>query len=89
MDNGILILKVLMMAWLIVDMYFISAIIEALLDILKIKNQLVRWFITKPFSCLKCSAFWVGLIMTGNIWMAIISSIVMDQFDRHFNTIKL
>lgn len=40
-------------------------------------REIIKFIITQPFKCYKCMALWVGLIMTGNIWVALTSSFLM------------
>jgi len=87
MENGILILKTCLIAWFIVEFYIISAIVEILTD--RIKNKLIKFIITKPFECMKCAGFWTGLIMTQNIFIAIIASFLMNEWDKKYNYMKL
>jgi hypothetical protein len=45
----------------------------------KIKNTIINTIWTLliiPFSCQKCMAFWLGLIITGNIYNAIMVSLI-------------
>jgi hypothetical protein len=89
MINGVLILKTCLIAWWIVEFYILASVMTALMDILKVENKLIKWIFINPFECLKCSAFWVGLILSGSIYIAIISSLIMDQYDRKLNTINI
>lgn len=37
-------------------------------------------------SCIKCMAFWIGLIMTGSIYLATISMILAFLYDKCYST---
>lgn len=57
----------------------------------KIKNPIINtiWTILIiPFSCMKCMAFWLGLIMTGNIISAILVSLISYLFGIIVEKIK-
>jgi hypothetical protein len=38
--------------------------------------------IVKILSCFKCAAFWTGLIMTGDIWIALTASFIAYVYNK-------
>lgn len=85
--NGELILKTCLIGWFIVEFYMISVFVELITD--KIKNELIKFIIRKPFECVKCATFWTGIFLTQNIFIAIIAAIIMDQWDKKMNVINI
>ncbi len=75
----ILALKAFMIAWLIVFFSPIQDLINKL-PIKKIKNTYLRNLTT----CTNCLAFWIGLIMTLNIFVAIGAAMMAYAFQVFF-----
>lgn len=48
------------------------------------KNK-VQWFFVKMLNCSLCFSFWLGLIVTLNLYYAAIISILAETISRQFN----
>jgi len=46
-------------------------------------------YINKIVTCPKCSSFWLTLIFSQNIVIAIAASFIADFWDKNFNIIRL
>ena len=80
METILLLIKLLLLSW------FITSFepIQMLLDLLPDK---IYWNILKLItSCLKCCAFWITFIYTGDIFMASGISLVAAIFDKTINS---
>jgi hypothetical protein len=89
MEILIEIVKGCLMGWFVVEMPIFAVISAVIIEKFKIKNEIVKFIIEKPFNCYKCGAFWATLIMTGNLFMAIAASFIMKLYDQKINTIEL
>ena len=94
MENGILIVKTCLIAWWIVEFPLFGVITQLINDFFNKKdNELIKYVLTKPTSCFRCSSFYVGLIMmfvfNGPWWLPLISSFLMDQWDKKYNYVKI
>lgn len=89
MEILIEIIKGCLLGWFIVEMPIFAVIPAIIIEKFKIKNEILKFIIDKPFHCYKCAAFWSTLIMTGNIWIALASSFIMKLYDQKINTIEL
>ena len=86
----ILILKICLLSWFVVEMPLFSIPSALFIEFFKIKNEVIKFIIEKPFMCYKCSAFWVGLILTGgNIWIALLCSFIMKLYDQKLNVLEI
>jgi len=87
------IIKVCLIGWLIVELPVFQLIIELIKDFIKPKDFWSKiffdLFLMKVVSCYKCSAFWSGLLLTGNIWIAIGASFIMKLYDQKLNSLEL
>jgi hypothetical protein len=54
-----------------------------------IKQYGIYVYLYKLVSCPKCSTFWITLIYTQNILIAITASFIADVYDRNFNIIRI
>lgn len=54
-----------------------------------IKQYGIYKYLYKLFSCPKCSTFWITLIYTQNIILAIAASFISDMWDKHLNYMKI
>jgi len=91
-----LVLKSFLLSWLIVNMEPIQTYLVGSLEGL---NQ--AWFIKKPIiysllgsiikipSCARCCGLWVGIVLSGNIYVGIATSIISFLFDRFQGNIKI
>jgi hypothetical protein len=95
---AILLIKICLITYFIVDFPLFGVISQLTTDMLEIKsnkrlpqfiNFLVNFVFNKPFNCYRCGAFWVGLIMTQNIFIAIGASFIMKVYDQKFNSMDL
>ena len=73
----------------IVEFPLFAVIPSIIIDYFKIKNDLIKFIIEKPFNCYKCAAFWSTLILTGNIFLAISASFIMKLYDQKLNSVEL
>jgi len=94
MENGELIMKTCLISWFIVEHPFFSVMAEIINDTInKKKNELITYIITQPFNCVKCASLYVGIIYVvifgGPWWAPIISSILMDQWDKKMNVMHI
>ena len=64
MTEYLILLKIFFLSWMIVRF----EPLQWLLDLLP--NNLFKYIIITMTTCLKCSNFWLGLILTGNIFLA-------------------
>lgn len=64
MLDWILLLKSFLLSWFIVRF----DPIQWLLDLLP--NNIIKYILVTVTTCLKCSNFWIGLILTGDIFIA-------------------
>ena len=78
METIILILKIIGIGWFLTN---IKEIMDILFNIIfKPKNIFKLPLII--FSCLKCSTFWVSLIMTFDFGLSCLLSLIIDQIDK-------
>lgn len=82
-------IKGILMGWFIVEMPFFAILSMIIIEKFKIKNEVIKFIIDKPFNCLKCGTFWATLIISQNIFLAIMASWIMYIYDSRFNTIDL
>lgn len=40
----------------------------------------------KVLSCVRCLSLWVGIIVFGNVWAAMLASLIMFIYDKNFST---
>lgn len=76
----ILLIKSLLLAYLVTNFEPIQWIIEIIYEQNK-DNKLIP-YIVLPFTCGKCAAFWICLIMTHNIYLSIVASMIMIIFNK-------
>jgi hypothetical protein len=78
-----MIIKILLLAW------FISTFqpLEWLLNEIKLLwPKLILIAIT---GCFKCSSFWIGLLMTGDIWISLGASVIASLLQVIKNKFKI
>lgn len=54
-----------------------------------IKQYGIYKYLYKMVSCPRCATFWITLIYTQNIILAITASFIADVYDRNFNSIRI
>lgn len=54
-----------------------------------IKQYGIYLYLYKLVSCPKCSTFWITLVYTQNIILAIAASFIADMWDKHLNYVKI
>lgn len=54
-----------------------------------IKQYGIYLYLYKIVSCPKCSSFWLTLVLTQNLIIAIAASFIADFWDKNFNVIRL
>lgn len=90
----ILILKICLLSWIIVE-HPLPGVIMVIIDglINEKENKLLTYILVQPTKCLKCSSFYVGIIVVLLLhqpwWIPIVCSLLMDQYDRHLNTMSI
>jgi len=90
------IIKIFVISWFITRFQPIQVYIGGVLEginegLFKKRPSIYTLFglLIKPISCIKCCAFWLGLITTGNIFISIIVSIIAHHYDKVDATRKI
>ena len=90
------IIKIFVISWFITRFQPIQVYIGGVLEginegLFKKRPSIYTLFglLIKPISCIKCCAFWLGLITTGNIFISIIVSIIAHHYDKMDETQKI
>ncbi len=82
----LLIGKITILSWFFVSFTPLYNIVTAI-PFNYIKNEhmreILRFIITQPFKCYKCMALWIGLIISGSIWIALITSFIMYLLEKY------
>jgi hypothetical protein len=89
MEMIILLLKGCLLGWFVVEFPLFAVIPAIIIERFKIKNEIVKFIIEKPFNCYKCSSFWITLFMTSNIFLAISAAFIMKLYDQKLNSVEL
>lgn len=76
----ILIIKTLLLSYFITRFEPIQWFIDAFPK--KIKDNVLFNIFYLAISCFKCSSFWIGLIISHNIYIAIICFIIAFVYDK-------
>lgn len=83
------IIKIFVISWFITRFQPIQVYIGGVLEginegLFKKRPSIYTLFglLIKPISCIKCCAFWLGLITTGNIFISILVSIIAHHYDK-------
>ena len=71
----ILILKIIGLSWFITRFPLLEVIFSYL------PENIFTLVFKLMFECLKCTSFWIGLII-GGIWIALISSFISMLYDK-------
>lgn len=72
----------LALAWFITKFSPLRAFFDLILpENIKI-FALIKKGVLKMVSCPKCCAFWTGLIISHNIWIAIVCSFLMYEYSK-------
>lgn len=96
MNNNILnietfniIIKLFLVSWFITRFQPIQTYIGGVLEginegLFKKKPTIYTLFglLIKPISCIKCCAFWLGLLTTGNLFISILVSVIAHHYDK-------
>lgn len=81
LNSLIVVIKIIGLAWFITRFEPIEWILESM----KSKNyllQLIIDIVNVILTCMKCSAFWIGLIFSGSIWIALLASYVSLLYEK-------
>lgn len=85
----ILILKGFLLSWLILKFepiqIYVIGFLEGLNEGLFKKIPFIYFILGTIFkvpTCGKCLGFWMGLILSGSIWVAIVTSILHYHYDK-------
>jgi hypothetical protein len=84
----LLVFKGFLLGWFIVDFPLFYVFVKLILDF-TIKNEKIVKLLIKPFECYKCAAFWGTLIMSGNIWAALVASFLIFIWDQKYNYVEI
>ena len=78
-----MIIKILLLSW------FISSFepIQWLLN--EIKNIWIKITLIAITGCFKCASFWIGLLMTGDIWISLGASVIASLLQVLKNKLKI
>jgi hypothetical protein len=78
-----MIIKILLLAW------FISTFqpLEWLLN--EIKNIWIKITLIAITGCFKCASFWIGLILSQDIWTALTASVIASLLQVLKNKLKI
>lgn len=79
----IAIIKILLLSWLITSFEPLFILLN------EIKWRWTKIFLIAILGCMKCLSFWLGLILTGNIWLAISASVVASLLQVIKNKLKI
>jgi len=74
---------IFLMAWFVVNFQPLHNIFNII--IMKVKNQTMQFvlaLIQTILSCQKCAALWIGLAMTGDIFVALVASFISHLWDK-------
>ena len=85
---------ILLISWIVVEHPIFNVVAELINYIINKKNnELLKYILTQPTKCFKCSAFYVGIIWCLIFglpwWIPILTSWIMYIYDSKFNTIEL
>jgi len=87
------IIVVCLLGWFLVEFPLFELIPSIIIDRFKVKNEMLKFLILKPFQCYKCAAWWIGLIYCIVLWksllIAIAASFLMKLYDQKLNSIEL
>jgi len=89
--DSLIILKIMGLGWFISRFEPLQWVIDAIrMNFKPSRNTIHLLFdlISVLTTCGKCAAFWTGLILTGNIWMAITASFLLFWYDKLFIPIE-
>lgn len=74
---------IFLMAWFLVSFQPLHNIFNII--IMKVKNQTMQFvlaLIQSILSCQKCASFWIGLAITGDIFIALAASFISHLWDK-------
>lgn len=91
-------LKILLIGWFITENYYIQQFIEKNFSTpstiphyyifgidLNTLTSIIKMGIYDILSCLKCFSFWITLLITFNIWIALSASFIAFIFEKTIN----
>lgn len=80
-----LITKGLLAAWMITQFEPLQNVLTKLRD----KSPVYIAWVFVLFGCIKCTAFWVTLGITQDIWSAILASVIAYTYDKVINSLPI
>jgi hypothetical protein len=75
----LLIAKILLLAWFLTRFEPVQWVVEIMFEG---KTDLVSKLLYLALSCSKCIAFWCGIILSQNIFIAILGSFLMVVYEK-------
>lgn len=79
--------KAILITYIVIEFPVFQKLKDFLLK--RIKFKYLNYFILKFFSCYKCSGLYIGLLVSGNIWIALGVSFGLLIYDKNLNILRL
>jgi hypothetical protein len=80
-------IKSILITFIIIEFPLFKEIKKRLQKVFKEKN--IFYFIEKFFTCYKCNGLYIGLLVSGNLWIALAASFILMIYDKNWNSIRL
>jgi len=77
------IIKILLLSW------FISSFEPLFILLNEIKWRWIKIFLIAILGCFKCASLWIGLILTGNIFISLAAAATASILDIIKNKLKI
>lgn len=91
-----IVIKAFLLGWMMTHFEpfqtFIVGGLEGVNKGLFIKTPFIYYIfgqLIKPLSCMKCSCFWIAMILSGSIYVSIFTAIVGYTYDKYDGSIKI
>jgi hypothetical protein len=78
-----MVIKILLLAWFISTFEPLSWLLS------EIKLLWPKLILIAVTGCFKCSSFWIGLLMTGDIWISLMASVIASLLQVIKNKFKI
>lgn len=76
------IIKLLVICWGLKDLFeFIGGLISEI-EIKWKRLNIIKYLISYVLSCNKCSSMWLALILSGNLFIAVLISIIINYLSK-------
>lgn len=79
--------KAILLTYIVIEFPVFKVIKEFLLK--RVKFKYLSYFILKFFTCYKCSGLYIGLLVSGNVWIALGVSLALLIYDKNLNILRL